>query len=70
MRVPSAGRAALRDYDQPHVGSGSWSCQNVLPGEVGKGQGGDATNFSCFDYARIAAISGWMPMMFMTRVRL
>ncbi len=26
--------------------------------------------FSDFDYARIAAISGWMPMMFITRVRL
>ena len=25
---------------------------------------------SGFDYARIAAISGWMPMMFITRVRL
>jgi hypothetical protein len=23
-----------------------------------------------FDYARIAAISGWIPMMFITRVRL
>jgi hypothetical protein len=23
-----------------------------------------------FDYARIAVISGWMPMMFITRVRL
>jgi hypothetical protein len=23
-----------------------------------------------FDYARIAAMSGWIPMMFMTRVRL
>ena len=26
--------------------------------------------FSGFDYAGIAAISGWMPMMFITRVRL
>ena len=26
--------------------------------------------FPAFDYARIAAISGWMPMMFITRVRL
>jgi hypothetical protein len=30
----------------------------------------DASCFSGFDYARIAAISGWMPMMFITRVRL
>ena len=27
-------------------------------------------SFSGFDYAGIAAISGWMPMMFITRVRL
>ena len=26
--------------------------------------------FSSFDYARIAAISGWIPMMFITLVRL
>jgi hypothetical protein len=26
--------------------------------------------FFDFDYARIAAISGWIPMMFITRVRL
>lgn len=26
--------------------------------------------FQDFDYARIAVMSGWMPMMFMTRVRL
>jgi hypothetical protein len=30
----------------------------------------NASWFSGFDYARIAAISGWMPMMFITRVRL
>ncbi len=35
-----------------------------------KGKVATRANFSCFDYARIAAISGWMPMMFMTRVRL
>jgi hypothetical protein len=36
------------------------------------GRGGVAMRaaFSGFDYARIAAISGWMPMMFITRVRL
>jgi hypothetical protein len=27
-------------------------------------------SFSGFDYAGIAAIGGWMPMMFITRVRL
>jgi hypothetical protein len=36
----------------------------------GKGQNGRELLFSGFDYARIAAISGWMPMMFSTRVRL
>jgi hypothetical protein len=30
----------------------------------------NASWFSGFDYARIAAINGWMPMMFITRVRL
>jgi hypothetical protein len=33
-------------------------------------EGSDAGEFCDFGYARIAAISGWMPMMFMTRVRL
>ena len=34
--------------------------------------GGSATADGriCGDYARIAAMSGWTPMMFMTRVRL
>jgi hypothetical protein len=37
------------------------------------GLGRDGLRFKLlfgFDYARIAAISGWMPMMFITRVRL
>ena len=35
-----------------------------------KGEDGRELAFSGFDYARIAAISGWMPMIFITRVRL
>ena len=32
--------------------------------------GGAVEHFLGFDYALIAAMSGWIPMMFMTRVRL
>jgi hypothetical protein len=32
--------------------------------------GGNGRSFFGFDYARIAARSGWTPMMFMIRVRL
>jgi hypothetical protein len=43
---------------------GSWSCKNAL--------GGDARirNFLAPHYALMAAMSGWIPMMFITRVRL
>ena len=40
-------------------------------GEVGIERRGDLNCFfASFDYALIAAISGWIPMMFITLVRL
>jgi len=33
-------------------------------------RGSDAICFRGFDYARIAAMNGWMPMIFIARVRL
>jgi hypothetical protein len=44
--------------------SGSWPCKNFVPGEVG----GKAEPVR--SQAAIAAISGLVPTMFMTRVRL
>jgi hypothetical protein len=44
--------------------SGSWPCKNALPGEVGEKPGPVRSQ------AAIAAISGLVPTMFMTRVRL
>ena len=43
---------------------GSWPCQNTSR------SGNVRLFFSGFDYTRIAAISGWMPMIFITLVRL
>ena len=48
---------------------GSWSCKNAL--REGRFSGvGEGHGMSGFDYALIAAMSGRMPMMFITRVRL
>src|SRR5262249_55594899 len=65
--------AALRDFRPLNDRYGSWLCRNA-PGSnrhlhswwrsrVG------ALHFLRSDYALIAAMSGWMPMMFITRVR-
>jgi hypothetical protein len=43
---------------------GSWSCKNAVAREAGEKPGPDRSQ------ATIAAISGLMPMMFMTRVKL
>ena len=43
---------------------GSWSCKNALPREVGEKPGPVRSQ------ATIAATSGLVPTMFMTRVRL
>jgi hypothetical protein len=51
--------------DLAHVSYGSWSCQNGLRG-VGAGSHGPGV----VSQVAIAAISGLMPTMFMTRVRL
>jgi hypothetical protein len=48
----------------PKVRFGSWSCKNTLPKEVGEKPGPVRSQ------ATIAAISGLVPTMFMTRVRL
>jgi hypothetical protein len=49
---------------RPHVRSGSWPCKNIPPREVGEKPGPARSQ------ATIAAISGLLPSMFMTRVRL
>jgi hypothetical protein len=46
------------------VGYGSWPCKNTLAREVGENPGPVRSQ------AAIAAISGLIPMTFMTRVRL
>jgi hypothetical protein len=43
---------------------GSWSCKNSIPGEFGEKAGPVGSQ------AAIATISGLVPTMFMTRVRL
>ncbi len=47
-----------------HISTLPWPCKNVLPGEVGEKPGPARSQ------ATIAAISGLLPTMFMTRVRL
>jgi hypothetical protein len=49
------GWALRRHIQSPHADEAGLRCELLFP---------------AFDYARIAAISGWMPMMFITRVRL
>jgi hypothetical protein len=53
-----------------HTSTLPWPCQNALPQKALDEAGCDSSCLFGFDYARIAAISGWMPMMFITRVRL
>src|SRR5271169_2893560 len=63
-------QAVCCQAESPNVRFGSWLCQNVLPQRPGWAGVPTRAAFSDFDYTRIAAISGWMPMMFITRVRL
>ena len=63
----------MRDFGLAYVRFGSWPCENAL----GVGRNVDLVasasgglRFFGSDYALIAAMSGWMPMMFITRVRL
>jgi hypothetical protein len=49
---------------QANVRTGSWSCKNAVPREVGEKPGPVRSQ------ATIAATSGLVPTMFMTRVRL
>ena len=61
----------MRQWTGAKCRSGSWSCQNALMyGAQWSERGANPRSSSEFDYARIAAISGWTPMMLMTRVRL
>ena len=53
-----------------HIPTLPWPFQNAF-GEVGTERRGDLNCFfASFGYALIAAISGWIPMMFITLVRL
>jgi hypothetical protein len=71
--------ARQKSIIEPHtlatqkVGSGSWLCEDALP-EVSKrrdlSQVAMWEHFFGLNYALIAARSGGMPMMFMTRMRL
>jgi hypothetical protein len=48
---------------------GSWSCQNYWT-DAGFDDPDDRAHMFCRPgYARVAAMSGWMPTMFITRVR-
>ena len=52
------------------VAFGSWLCKNTLSQGPEWDEVLMRTGLSGFDYARIAAISGCMPIMFITLVRL
>ena len=52
------------------VREGSWLCKNTLSQGPEWDEVLMRTGLSGFDYARIAAISGCMPIMFITLVRL
>ena len=52
------------------VAVGSWLCKNTLSQGPEWDEVLMRTGLSGFDYARIAAISGCMPIMFITLVRL
>jgi hypothetical protein len=54
----------MRDFDPAYDRCGSWPCKNALRREVGEKPGPVRSQ------ATIAAISGLIPTMFMTRVRL
>jgi hypothetical protein len=56
--------SSFRADRRSSVRFGSWSCKNILPKEVGEKPGPGRSQ------ATIAAISGLVPTMFMTRVRL
>ena len=54
----------------PNDRYGSWLCKNTLSQGPEWDEVLMRTGLSGFDYARIAAISGCMPIMFITLVRL
>ena len=60
--MPKQGAAVSGEVDD--FCFGSWPCKNTLPREVGERPGPVRSQ------ATIAAISGLVPTMFMTRVRL
>ena len=60
----------VRFSSERHVRSGSWLCKNTLSQGPEWDEVLMRTGLSGFDYARIAAISGCMPIMFITLVRL
>jgi hypothetical protein len=55
---------SLAARDSPNGCCGSWPCKNTFPGEGGETAG------PVRPQATIAAISGLVPTMFMTRVKL
>jgi hypothetical protein len=59
---------ALRDFNSPYDRYGSWSCDNALTGAPNNW--GLLQKGAQLLHVWIAAISGLMPTMFMTRVRL
>lgn len=65
-----APEKAVGETSGVDVAYGSWSCKNALRGAQ-FGDPDDKTHMFCgLSYALIAIISGWMPMMFIRRVRL
>jgi hypothetical protein len=67
------GRFAMQKSEAVSVSDGSWLCRNAREREEFAFLAAFAIGVLHFlrsDYALIAAMRGWMPMMFITRVRL
>jgi len=61
----------MSDLQPPrHISTLPWLCKNTLSQGPEWDEVLMRTGLSGFDYARIAAISGCMPIMFITLVRL
>jgi hypothetical protein len=61
---------AVSDHHLSLAGFPTGSAPDVDSGQSWAGLGNSRRAHACDDYAFIAAMSGWTPMMFMTRVRL
>jgi hypothetical protein len=62
-------QAAARFWSDAYIQQGLGRVKTLCRKSLGRGGAALRAAFAGFDYARMAAISGWMPMMFIPKGR-